>query len=41
MGNLYGNKLDLDRRAVFYPDEFAKQYAKYLLAPNDLIISLT
>lgn len=41
MGNLYGNKLDLDRRAVFYPDEFAKQYAKYLLSPNDLVISLT
>lgn len=41
MGNLYQNELNLERRAVYYPDEFAKSFSKYLLKPNDLIISLT
>jgi type I restriction enzyme S subunit len=41
MGNLYQNKLSLDRRAVFYPDDFAVTYKKFLLKANDLIISLT
>jgi type I restriction enzyme S subunit len=41
MGNLYQNQLNLDRRAVFYPDDFALTYKKYLLVENDLIISLT
>lgn len=41
MGNLYQNQLNLDRRAVFYPDDFAVTYKKYLLEGNDLIISLT
>lgn len=41
MGNLYQNQLNLDRRAVFYPDNFAVTYKKYLLEENDLIISLT
>jgi type I restriction enzyme S subunit len=41
MGNLYQNQLNLERRAVFYPDDFALAYKKYLLEENDLIISLT
>ncbi len=41
MGNLYQNKLNLERKAVFYPNSFATDYEKYLLKENDLIISLT
>jgi type I restriction enzyme S subunit len=41
MGNLYQNQLSLERRAVFYPDDFAVTYQKFLLKANDLIISLT
>jgi type I restriction enzyme S subunit len=41
MGNLYGNKLDLDRSPVFYADQFAEDYQKYLLVEGDLIMSLT
>ena len=41
MGNLYQNKLDLNRKPVFLPDSFSNKYRKYLLNPGDLIISLT
>jgi len=41
MGNLYQNKLDLGRKAVFYPDSYAKTYSEYLLKDGDLIMSLT
>ena len=41
MGNLYGNRLSLDRSAVFYPDKFAVEFKKYLLNQGDLIMSLT
>lgn len=41
MGNLYQNHLDLERRAVYYPDDFAEKYQKFLLKEDDLIISLT
>lgn len=41
MGNLYGNKLDLERNPVFYPDKFAADYERYLLHEGDLIMSLT
>lgn len=41
MGNLYQNKLDLNRKPVFYPDSFAKEYDTYLLKEGDLIMSLT
>ncbi|WP_207161552.1 hypothetical protein, partial [Trichormus variabilis] len=41
MGNLYQNKLDLERSPVFYPDYYAQKYSKYLLKEGDLIISLT
>jgi type I restriction enzyme S subunit len=41
MGNLYGNRLDLDRSPVFYPDSFASAYKRYRLNEGDLIMSLT
>ncbi|MCS0541173.1 restriction endonuclease subunit S [Aeromonas veronii] len=41
MGNLYGNKLDLDRNPVFYPDNYAEDYKRFILAPGDLVMSLT
>jgi type I restriction enzyme S subunit len=41
MGNLYGNKLDLDRSPVFYPDSFATDYKRYILDEGDIIMSLT
>lgn len=41
MGNLYGNKLDLERNPVFYPDQFINDYSRFTLHPGDLIMSLT
>ncbi|AHX61985.1 restriction endonuclease subunit S [Aeromonas media] len=41
MGNLYGNKLDLDRNPVFYPDNYAADYKRFILSPGDLVMSLT
>jgi type I restriction enzyme S subunit len=41
MGNLYGNRLNLDRSPVFYPDSFAVDYKRYRLNEGDLIMSLT
>jgi len=41
MGNLYGNKLSLDRNPAFYPDSFAEEYRRYILNEGDIIMSLT
>ena len=41
MGNLYCNRLDLDRSPVFYPDDFAAEYSRYVLAEGEIIMSLT
>ena len=41
MGNLYGDRLNLERKPVFYPDKFAIDYKRYVLVKGDLIISLT
>ncbi|MEG4501417.1 restriction endonuclease subunit S [Microcoleus sp. F10-C6] len=41
MGNLYQNKLALERKPIFYPDSYAQKYSKYVLQEGDLIISLT
>lgn len=41
MGNLYQNELDLNRKPVFYPEEFNNRYKEYLLNPGDILISLT
>jgi type I restriction enzyme, S subunit len=41
MGNLYQNRLDLERKPSFYPDGFATGYERYELHEGDLIMSLT
>jgi len=41
IGNLYQNVLDLDRKPVFYPNEFADTYKKFRLNAGDIILSLT
>ncbi len=41
MGNLYQNILDLERKPVFYPNEFREIYTKYIISEGDLIMSLT
>ena len=41
MGNLYKNKLDLNRKPVFYPENFSREYEDYVLEPLDLVMSLT
>ena len=41
MGNLYGNKLDLNRKPIFYPNNFADEYQKYTLNAGDIIMTLT
>lgn len=41
MGNLYQNKLDLDRAPIFYPESFAEQHRRFVLAEGDLVMSLT
>jgi type I restriction enzyme S subunit len=41
MGNLYKSKLDLNRSAIFYPDEFAQKYSRFVLHPGELIMSPT
>lgn len=41
IGNLYQNILDLERRPVFYPDDFAEAYSKFRLNAGDIILSLT
>ena len=41
MGNLYQNILDLERKPVFYPNEFRELYGKYIISEGDLIMSLT
>jgi len=41
MGNLYKNKLNLQRKPVFYPENFSIDYKEYILNPEDLVMSLT
>jgi type I restriction enzyme S subunit len=41
IGNLYQNILDLERKPVFYPDDFAESYSKFRLNAGDIILSLT
>lgn len=41
MGNLYQNKLDLDRNPVFYPEHFKNNHKDFLLKDGDLVMSLT
>ncbi|EKO3450275.1 restriction endonuclease subunit S [Vibrio fluvialis] len=41
MGNLYKNKLDLERKSVYCPNSFLKDYSRYLLEEGDIVLSLT
>ena len=41
MGNLYENRLDLERKPVFYPDDYANQHSRYVLAKDDIVMTLT
>lgn len=41
MGNLYNDELDLTRSPVFYPNNFASLYSKFLIEVGDILISLT
>ena len=41
MGNLYNNKLDLERTSVFYPENFANDYNKFIINPGDIVMTLT
>ncbi|MEZ8399759.1 restriction endonuclease subunit S [Vibrio splendidus] len=41
MGNLYQNKLDLDRSPIFLPPEFSAEYERFLLKSGDLVMSMT
>ena len=41
MGNLYQNKLDLERHTVFLPNRFVNAYSKYCLYAGDLVLSMT
>jgi type I restriction enzyme S subunit len=41
MGNISNSQLNLDTSAVFYPDSYSETFTRYLLEPNDLVISLT
>ncbi|MEO9944935.1 restriction endonuclease subunit S [Paraglaciecola sp.] len=41
MGNLYQNILDLNRKSVYYPDNFSDEYEQFKLKEGDMIISLT
>ena len=41
MGNMYRNKLDLNRKPVFYPSQFSVDFSKYVILPGDIIMSLT
>ncbi|HCM1364947.1 TPA: restriction endonuclease subunit S [Vibrio parahaemolyticus] len=41
MGNLYQNKLQLERSPIFLPSAFSNEYARFLLRAGDLVMSMT
>ncbi|MBM5276801.1 restriction endonuclease subunit S [Vibrio parahaemolyticus] len=41
MGNLYQNKLQLDRSPIFLPPAFSDEYARFILRAGDLVMSMT
>lgn len=41
MGCLFGRQLDLNREPVFLPRKFEQLYAKFLLRPGDVVLSMT
>jgi type I restriction enzyme S subunit len=41
MGNLYQNRLQLDRTPVYLPKYFENEYERYVLSEGDLVLSMT
>ncbi|MBW3166478.1 restriction endonuclease subunit S [Ferrimonas balearica] len=41
MGNLYLNRLQLDRNPVFLPEKYLAEYERFVLQPGDLVMSMT
>ena len=41
MGNLYQNTLSLDRNPIYLPESFKNEYERFLVKPNDLVMSMT
>ena len=41
MGNLYQNTLSFDRNPIYLPKSFKKNYERFLVKPNDLVMSMT
>ena len=41
MGNLNQNKLDLNRKPIYFPDSYATDHQRFVLKEGDLIMSLT
>ncbi|MEB5774081.1 restriction endonuclease subunit S [Aeromonas caviae] len=41
MGNLYQNTLDFERNPEYLPESFKDEYARFLVRPGDLVMSMT
>ena len=41
MGNLYQNTLSFDRNPIYLPESFKNEYERFLIKPNDLVMSMT
>ena len=41
MGNLYQNTLSFDRNPIYLPESFKNDYERFLVKPNDLVMSMT
>ncbi|MCR3969007.1 restriction endonuclease subunit S [Aeromonas veronii] len=41
MGNLYQNNLDFERNPEYLPESFKDEYARFLVRPGDLVMSMT
>ena len=41
MGNLYQNALSFDRNPIYLPESFKNEYERFLVKPNDLVMSMT
>ncbi len=41
IGNLYQNKLSLERSPTFLPERFINEYSDYVVTKNDILMSLT
>ncbi|REL31962.1 restriction endonuclease subunit S [Thalassotalea euphylliae] len=41
MGNLYQNTLSFERSPIYLPESFKNEYERFLVKPNDLVMSMT